>query len=65
MALWPNFCVVRCSRTDLSMLLASRLENRPKSPRAGMSLIHETMHLLLNNVGKSASAPPVNMWCQS
>jgi hypothetical protein len=32
-ALWPIFCVARCSRGDLSMLVARRLENRPNRRR--------------------------------
>jgi hypothetical protein len=33
MALWPIFCVARSSRTDLRMLVARRLENRPNRRR--------------------------------
>jgi len=43
MRLLPIFCVARFLRTDLSMLVARRLENRPNRD-GGMSLTYETMY---------------------
>jgi hypothetical protein len=37
MALWPIFCFARSLPTDLSMLVARRLENRPKRRRRYVS----------------------------
>ncbi len=43
MAIWPIFCVARSLRTDLSMLVARRLENRPNRRRRYVSH-YETMY---------------------
>jgi hypothetical protein len=43
MALLPIFCVARSSRTDLSMIVGSCLENR-QNRRRSLPPIYETMH---------------------